>query len=185
MGLRSAAILEARILAEDLRFSEITLTQLDDVLRSLASLPGRKLCLLVSDGFLVGTGTSDEQTRHLRAVIDAATRSGAVVYALDAHGLTTTGGDASAGRRRRPRAAPRRVGAGDARSDPRTPRAAAHPILLAAPGALTSRCSNLPLKVSNCHTSFPLSRTPCLCKCGDRVFPGLIQGLSGLTHRAV
>ena len=84
------------ILAEELRFSEITLTQLDDVLRSLAALPGRKLCLLVSDGFLVGMGTSDEQTRHLRAVVDAATRSGAVVYALDAHGLTTTGGDASA-----------------------------------------------------------------------------------------
>jgi VWFA-related protein len=84
------------ILNEALRFSEITLTQLDDVLRSLASLPGRKICLLVSDGFLVGMGTSDEQTRHLRAVIDAATRSGAVVYALDAHGLTTTGGDSSA-----------------------------------------------------------------------------------------
>ena len=84
------------VLAEDLRFSEITLTQLDDVLRSLASLPGRKLCLLVSDGFLVGTGTSDEQTRHLRSVVDAATRSGAVVYALDTHGLTATGGDSSA-----------------------------------------------------------------------------------------
>lgn len=84
------------ILAEELRFSQVTLTQLDDVLRSLAALPGRKLCLLVSDGFLVGMGTSDEQTRHLRTVIDAATRSGAVVYALDAHGLTTTGGDASA-----------------------------------------------------------------------------------------
>jgi VWFA-related protein len=85
------------ILAEALRFSEITLTQLDDVLRGLASLPGRKICLLVSDGFLVGMGTSDEQTRHLRSVIDAATRSGAVVYALDTHGLTTTGGDSSTG----------------------------------------------------------------------------------------
>jgi len=83
------------ILAEALRFSEATLSQVDDVLRSLASVPGRKLCLLVSDGFLVGMGTSDEQTRHLRAVIDAATRSGAVVYALDAHGLATTGGDSS------------------------------------------------------------------------------------------
>ena len=83
------------ILAEELRFSQITLSQVDDVLRSLASLPGRKICLLVSDGFLVGMGTSDEQTRHLRAVVDAATRSGAVVYALDARGLTTTGGDSS------------------------------------------------------------------------------------------
>jgi VWFA-related protein len=91
------ALRQARtILAEDLHFSEITLVRVEDVLRSLAALPGRKLCLLVSDGFLVGTGTSDEQTRHLRAVVDAATRCGAVVYALDAHGRTTTGGDTAA-----------------------------------------------------------------------------------------
>jgi VWFA-related protein len=97
------------VLAEELHFSQITLTQLDEVLRSLASLPGRKICLLVSDGFLVGTGTSDEQTRHLRAVIDAATRSGAVVYALDAHGLTTSGGDASAAGAPAPSGLPERV----------------------------------------------------------------------------
>jgi VWFA-related protein len=97
------------LLAEELHFSQITLAQLDDVLRSLASLPGRKICLLVSDGFLVGTGTSDEQTRHLRAVIDAATRSGAVVYALDAHGLTTTGGNASAAGAPAPSGLPERV----------------------------------------------------------------------------
>ena len=59
-------------------------------LRSLAPLPGRKLCLLVSDGFLVGAGTSEERTRDLRAIIDAATRSGTVVYAIDSHGLVGT-----------------------------------------------------------------------------------------------
>ena len=63
--------------------------------RGLAPLPGRKLCLLVSDGFLVGTGTSEERTRDLRAIIDAATRSGTVVYAIDSHGLVGSGGDAS------------------------------------------------------------------------------------------
>jgi VWFA-related protein len=82
------------VLNEALHFSQVTLSRVDDVLRGLAVLPGRKLCLLVSDGFLVGMGTSDEQTRHLRRVIDAATRSGAVVYALDARGLVTTGTDA-------------------------------------------------------------------------------------------
>jgi VWFA-related protein len=97
------------ILAEELRFSEVTLVQLDDVLRGLGSLPGRKLCLLVSDGFLVGTGTSDERTRHLRSVIDAATRSGAVVYALDTHGLTTTVADSSAGGVPAPAGLPERV----------------------------------------------------------------------------
>ena len=61
------------------------------------SLPGRKLCLLVSDGFLVGKGTSEERTGLLRQVTDAATRSGAVVYALDARGLAPAGADASVG----------------------------------------------------------------------------------------
>jgi VWFA-related protein len=83
------------ILNEALRFSVVTLSALDDVVRSLASLPGRKLCLLVSDGFLYGAGTSEERTRDLRRVIDAATRSGAVVYSLDPRGLATSGIDAS------------------------------------------------------------------------------------------
>ena len=83
------------VLAGALRFSEMTLVTVDGVLRGLSSLPGRKLCLLVSDGFLVGKGTSEERTGLLRQVTDAATRSGAVVYALDARGLTPGGADAS------------------------------------------------------------------------------------------
>jgi hypothetical protein len=83
------------ILAGALRFSQISLITVDEVLRGLVSLPGRKLCLLVSDGFLIGKGTSEEQTQLLRQVTDAATRSGAVIYALDAHGLTPTAADAS------------------------------------------------------------------------------------------
>jgi VWFA-related protein len=87
---------EARgVLAGALRFSQISLITVDEVLRGLVSLPGRKLCLLVSDGFLIGKGTSEEQTQLLRQVTDAATRSGAVIYALDAHGLTPTAADAS------------------------------------------------------------------------------------------
>jgi len=83
------------ILNEALRFSAATLHTLEDVQRGLAPLPGRKLCLLVSDGFLVGTGTSEERTKDLRAIIDAATRSGTVIYAIDSHGLVGSGGDAS------------------------------------------------------------------------------------------
>jgi VWFA-related protein len=83
------------ILMEALRFSTVSLSRVDDVLRGLASLPGRKLCLLVSEGFLVGAGTSEERTQELQRIIDAATRSGAVVYALDAHGLATDMRDAS------------------------------------------------------------------------------------------
>ena len=83
------------VLTDALRFSEMTLRTLDGVLRGLAPLPGRKLSLLVSDGFLVGQGTSEERTGLLRQVTDAATRSGAVVYALDARGLAPVGADAS------------------------------------------------------------------------------------------
>jgi VWFA-related protein len=83
------------ILAEAARFSAATLTTIEDVIRSLAPLPGRKLCLVVSDGFLVGRGTRSDQTRRLQAVVDAATRSGTVVYALDSRGLAQAGGDAS------------------------------------------------------------------------------------------
>lgn len=88
---------EARaVLADALRFSAITLGRLDDVVRGISPLPGRKVCLLVSDGFLVGKGTSEELTRQLRQVADAATRSGAVVYALDTGGVTPGGADAGA-----------------------------------------------------------------------------------------
>jgi len=83
-------------LAEALRFSSASLSKIDDVLRGLASLPGRKLCLLVSEGFLVGAGTSEERTVELRRIVDAATRSGAVVYALDARGLATEQPDTAA-----------------------------------------------------------------------------------------
>jgi VWFA-related protein len=82
------------ILSESLHFSSITLNRLADVVRGLASMPGRKICLLVSDGFLVGAGTTEELTRELRTIADAATRSGAVVYALDARGLITSISDA-------------------------------------------------------------------------------------------
>jgi hypothetical protein len=57
-------------------------------------MPGRKLCLVVSDGFLDGAGSRDSRSLDLRRVLDAATRSGTVVYALDSRGLLT-GADAS------------------------------------------------------------------------------------------
>jgi VWFA-related protein len=83
------------ILSEAMRFSGATLHTIEDVIRSVSELPGRKICLVVSDGFLLGTGTRNDQTRSLRSVVDAATRSGTVVYALDSLGLAMTGGDAS------------------------------------------------------------------------------------------
>jgi VWFA-related protein len=83
-----------RILAEALRFSTATMSTLADVLASLAPLPGRKLCLLVSDGFLLGNGTSEDRRNDLRRVVDASMRGAGVVYALDSRGLTTGISDA-------------------------------------------------------------------------------------------
>lgn len=83
------------VLADALRFSAATMETIADVLRSLAPVPGRKLCLLVSDGFLMGTGTTEERTDDHRRILDAATRSGAVLYALDSRGLTTASMDAA------------------------------------------------------------------------------------------
>jgi len=62
--------------------------------RGMSRLPGRKLCLLVSDGFLDGSGTRESRSIDLRRVLDAATRSGTVVYSLDTRGLVTGSADA-------------------------------------------------------------------------------------------
>jgi VWFA-related protein len=83
-----------QLLSEALRYSLATLNTLEDVVRSFARMPGRKLCLVVSDGFLDGAGSRDSRSLDLRRVLDAATRSGTVVYALDSRGLLT-GADAS------------------------------------------------------------------------------------------
>jgi VWFA-related protein len=85
------------VLDEALVGSMMSLRAIDSALRSLGKLPGRKLCLLVSDGFLVGAGTSEERTGDMQRIVDAATRSGAVVYSLDSRGLMTSQADASTG----------------------------------------------------------------------------------------
>ena len=96
LAAESEAERQARgVLEEALRFSGASLHTVEGVIRGLASLPGRKICLLVSDGFLTGKGVQDQRTLDARRVADAATRSGAVVYSLNTQGLVTTGRDAS------------------------------------------------------------------------------------------
>jgi VWFA-related protein len=82
------------VLTQALRFSSLTLTRLEGVVRGLAALPGRKVVLLVSDGFLVGQDTGLKLRRDLEGIVDAATRSGSVVYTLDSEGLPVTVSDA-------------------------------------------------------------------------------------------
>jgi VWFA-related protein len=65
-----------------------TLLGLESLMRSSAQLPGRKLVFLVSDGFFLNdrnTGFGEK----LKGITDAAVRSGAVIYSLDARGLVS------------------------------------------------------------------------------------------------
>lgn len=69
---------------------------LDSLLKSTARMPGRKLAFFVSDGFLMDTGVHGAELRdRLDRVIDAAQRSGVVVYTIHAKGLVTSFPDAS------------------------------------------------------------------------------------------
>lgn len=85
------------MLAEIMNYSGQALITLESVVRSLAPLPGRKVVLLASDGFLIGLGSSDTRHYDLRRIADAATRADVVIYSLDTRGLVSEvpGGDAS------------------------------------------------------------------------------------------
>jgi VWFA-related protein len=88
----AAAELTARSRARAVRNETVLLARtslrtLDDVMDGLAGLPGRKVIVLVSDGFLMGLGTTDSQPYDLRLIADAGTRAGVVIYSLDTRGL--------------------------------------------------------------------------------------------------
>lgn len=63
-----------------------TLSTLENVIRGLRELPGRKIIVLLSDGFLLG-GLNNGRQFDVRRITDAATRAGVVIYSLDARGL--------------------------------------------------------------------------------------------------
>jgi VWFA-related protein len=92
------AIGQARTtLAQALEATNMTLGTLETVVRGLGPVSGRKLLVLVSDGFLVGLGSKDPRTFDMRRVFDASARAGVAVYCLDSLGLQAepVGGDAS------------------------------------------------------------------------------------------
>lgn len=103
-GPPSREILEYRVrtkarlvLAMNGHYLQATLTTLENVIRNLRPLAGRKIMVLLSDGFfLSGTGLYSKLF-DLRRITDAATRAGVVIYSIDARGLVTVtpGGDAS------------------------------------------------------------------------------------------
>lgn len=65
-----------------------TLASLENIVRTSASLPGRKVVFFISDGFLLDLQNTSVRDR-LRRVTDAAARAGVVIYTMDARGLVT------------------------------------------------------------------------------------------------
>ncbi len=78
------------LLTEAVYNARLTLETLESLTRGLASLSGRKVIFLVSDGFLTALSYGTSTTYDIRRIADAATRSGVVVYALDTRGLVAT-----------------------------------------------------------------------------------------------
>jgi VWFA-related protein len=79
-----------RVLLQEQAINTSLLAGLESLARGAAMLPGRKLVFFVSDGFILDTKNGDLGER-LRRVIDAASRSGVVIYSVDARGLTADG----------------------------------------------------------------------------------------------
>ncbi|MFN0108279.1 MAG: VWA domain-containing protein [Blastocatellia bacterium] len=78
---------QARMMIQENRSLTIaTLSTLENIIRDLRALPGRKVLVLLSDGFLLG-GQRQGVHFDLRRITDAATRAGVVIYSLDARGL--------------------------------------------------------------------------------------------------
>jgi VWFA-related protein len=98
---RERAMLQAQsrarmIVGQNAHYTRATLSTLEGVIRRLRELPGRKMLVLLSDGFFLG-GSSSSQIFDMRRITDAATQAGVVIYSIDARGLVVTvpGGGAS------------------------------------------------------------------------------------------
>jgi VWFA-related protein len=72
----------------------VVMAGLDNLVRSVSRVSGRKIIFFVTDGFFVDTRHSDT-TQRLRAITSAAARSTAVIYSIDARGLIPGVSDAS------------------------------------------------------------------------------------------
>lgn len=71
-----------------------TLSSLESLVRRAAALPERKLIVFISDGFFINF-VSSTQVYDLRRLTDAATRTGTVIYTVEARGLTSGVTDAT------------------------------------------------------------------------------------------
>jgi VWFA-related protein len=97
MAKQQAYMQARRMVVEIQQRSGRALSVVESVVRGLGPLTGRKIVVLVSDGFLIGLGALESTAFDVRKIADAATRSGVVLYSLDTRGLVSEppGGQAS------------------------------------------------------------------------------------------
>jgi VWFA-related protein len=97
MAKQQAYMQARRMVVEITQRSGRALSVVESVVRGLSPLAGRKIVVLVSDGFLIGLGALETSAFDVRKIADAATRSGVVLYSLDTRGLVSEppGGQAS------------------------------------------------------------------------------------------
>lgn len=76
-----------------------SLGALENLLKTTAQIPGRKLVFFISDGFYLdtknGIAAANDRLKH---VTDTATRTGSVIYTIDARGLFSPFADAAGDR---------------------------------------------------------------------------------------
>jgi VWFA-related protein len=88
-----------QILAGLENVTSTTLGSLENLLRTTSSITGRKMVFFISDGFYLDTknsiGAANDRLKH---VTDTATRTGSVIYTIDARGLFSPFADASGDR---------------------------------------------------------------------------------------
>ncbi len=88
-AMESARSLARMIVQQNAHYTSASLNTLQAIIRTLSALPGRKVMTLVSDGFFLNNRSASTMN-DLRRVVDAATRAGVVIYAIDARGLTVS-----------------------------------------------------------------------------------------------
>lgn len=76
------------ILEQSAAITQSSLSGLENLVRASSPIPGRKLLFLISDGFFINEKMSDS-LQKLSRIADAATRSGTVIYSLEARGLAS------------------------------------------------------------------------------------------------
>jgi VWFA-related protein len=86
MAVTTATSKARMVIAQNVGVTISTLSTMENIIRSLKPMPGRKVIVLLSDGFLLG-GFREGRHYDLRRITDAATKAGVVIYSIDARGL--------------------------------------------------------------------------------------------------